>query len=152
MCVNLKFACIIPTSLNPPSEDDMEKDEGHESEEDDVEDDGTLNVDLNVKGYSERGIVLSEERCHGLREYFKETSIRGGGHIIENGCRKMLAIDPHRNRDMRMKQVIEDVKRHMIQCFPKKYPNVDSVTIKEIQLIANQKGFDIDQHRHCDSF
>ena len=151
MCVNLKFACIIPTSLNPPSEDDMEKDEGHESEDDD-EDDDTLNVDLNVKGYSERGIVLSEERCHGLREYFKETSIRDGGHIIENGCRKMLAIDPHRNPDMRMKQVIEDVKRHMIQCFPKKYPNVDSVTIKEIQLIANQKGFDIDQHRHCDSF
>ena len=121
-----------------------------------VEDDATLNalnVELNTKGYIERGTVLSEERCQGAREYFKENAnSREGRHLIDNGKRKMLVVDPNRTTDERMKQVIEDVKRHMFECFPKKYRSVESVIIKEIQLIMNQKGFDVDQDRHLDSF
>ena len=159
---------MIATSLNPPSEEDdidgsdEENDEdmdgddsnGEDNDDDNVmEDDDTLNAELNSKGYIERGIVLSAERCEGAREYFKDNAeSREGRHLIDNGFRQMLSVHPSRTTDKRMKQLIEDVKRHMLECFPKKYRSVESVIIKEIQLIMNQKGFDIDQDRHLDSF
>ena len=95
---------MIATSLNPPSEEDdidgsdeendedMDADDSDDEDNDEdsvVEDDDTLNAELNSKGYIERGIVLSAERCEGAREYFKENAdSREGRHVIDNGFRK----------------------------------------------------------------
>ena len=117
--------------MNPPSEDDTENDDEDDASEDEESDD---DVELNAKGYLEMGIVLSQEACHGLREYFKETSNgREGRHLIGNGFRNMVAIDPYRTTDPRVKLAIGEAKQHMCEYFPKKYPNVESVIIKEIQ-------------------
>ena len=138
------------------SDEDMMDGDDSEDEDNDinvVEDNDTLDVKLNSKGYIDRGPVLSAERCEGAIEYFKENADgREGRHVIENGLRAMLSVDPNRTTDKRMKLVIEDVKRHMFESFPKKYQSIESVIIKEIQLIMNQKGFDVDQERHLDSF
>ena len=109
----------------------------------DVED--ALHVALNSHGYIERGIVLSPEKCKIACDYFKAaTNKREGRHIIANGTRRMVTVDPSRTTDSGMLLIIEDVKRHMFQCFPNQYRNVESVIIKEIQLIMNQKGLDFD--------
>ena len=100
-----------------------DSDDDNNDEDSVVEDDDTLNAELNSKGYIERGTVLSAERCEGAREYFRENAdSREGRHLIDNGFRKMLSVHPSRTTDKRMKLLIEDVKRHMFECFPKKIP------------------------------
>ena len=116
----------------------------------------TIDEELNSKGYLERGNVLSPINVKYACDYFKATSSRkkslDSQHVIGNGTRASLAIDPSSTMDLGMQHVIQEVKEHMVQCFPKAYTNVESVMLEEIQMIMNQKGCTIDQDRHLDSF
>jgi hypothetical protein len=143
------------------SEEEQNGDINGEGDVSEVEENGDMNVDdedalhvaLNSHGYIERGIVLSPEKCKIACDYFKAaTNKREGRHIIANGTRRMVTVDPSRTTDSGMLLIIDDVKRNMFECFPNQYRNVESVIIKEIQLIMNQKGFDLDQDEHLDSF
>ena len=102
----------IPTSLNQfPSADENDVDDDTSDNDGSEHDDGHCIDNVSKHGYVKRRNVLNPERCKYACDYFKAAAnSRDGRHIITNGHRRMLTVDPSRTKDVGMLQIIEDVK------------------------------------------
>ena len=97
-------------------------------------------------GFAELGICLSDEMCTSLCRFFhEELGKPDSQHTVVNGNRRMLVVHPGRNKDVRIVNFMECVKKMMTE------KGYDDVSITEIQFLLNRKLFDTDQDRHIDS-
>jgi len=97
-------------------------------------------------GFAELGVCLGDEMCTSLcRFFYEELGKPDSRHIVVNGNRHLLVVHPGTNKDKRIVNFMECVKKMMTE---KGYADV---SITEIQFLLNRKLFDTDQDRHIDS-
>ena len=106
---------------------------------------------LKERGYVDICDTIRIESARNMKALFMERVATRQTHILGNGARLVIVLDPEKETDERVVCVLDEVYRRMRTCDPKKYDNDLSPRMKEIQLIMNPSE-NADQEYHIDSF